>query len=593
MTKHLEKTEDLEKILDLLKDISGGKLEVRLTNFSKETLEKDLADGINNILDQTEAFMKEAILSLYEHNKGTSRVRIDRRGYSGTFSHALFQFNLALDRSLRQKEEIETILENLGQAYMTCDRFGQIKGQPSSISTEIFGTDPVGNNFADILELKDEERKGVLEWVKLVFDEPIDFEDLKPIGPKSFDRVGEKFIELDYQVIRNKKGKIARLVIIGTDKTEERKFKEAAAEEAAYVKAILSMVTDKQNFIDFISEVQNILDYLKKTFAKSRGEIDVSHCFRLIHSVKGGSASFGLRKISQLAHKIENEFTNLNITDTKTIREEMSKKRKPLLDSLKVLDKDLNAFLDKNDNILGLRKILENPSKELTVKKIESLGRKLKGTLGEDSDLYKEYVKDFILEPIGDAFQHFERATIQVGEKLGKDVSFEMFNGSVKFYRNAYKPLISSLIHAFRNAVDHGIESSAERKKARKKHAGKIQVHFNTKTIQGKKWVLIRVEDDGRGIDPNIIGPLAVEKGVLKEDELKSLEKEEIIQLVMAAGFSSKEEATDMSGRGVGLDAIKFEAERLKGKAWVESELGKGTKLFVEVPLIQETKRAR
>ena len=61
----------------------------------------------------------------------------------------------------------------------------------------------------------------------------------------------------------------------------------------------------------------------------------------------------------------------------------------------------------------------------------------------------------------------------------------------------------------------------------------------------------------------------------------------------MAAGFSSKEEATDMSGRGVGLDAIKFEAERLKGKAWVESELGKGTKLFVEVPLIQEAKRAR
>ena len=159
MTKYLEKTKDLEKILDLLKDISGGKLEVRLTHFKKDTLEKDLADGINNILDQTEAFMKEAILSLYEHNKGTSRVRIDRRGYSGTYSHALFQFNLALDRSLRQKEEIETILENLGQAYMTCDRFGAIKGQPSSISKQIFGIDPVGNNFTDILELKDEEKK--------------------------------------------------------------------------------------------------------------------------------------------------------------------------------------------------------------------------------------------------------------------------------------------------------------------------------------------------------------------------------------------------------------------------------------------------
>ena len=261
------------------------------------------------------------------------------------------------------------------------------------------------------------------------------------------------------------------------------------------------------------------------------------------------------------------------------------------MESLKILDKDLNTFLDKNDNILGLKKILENPSKEITIKKIEGLGKKLKSSLGEDSKLYQEFVKDLILEPIGDAFQHFERATIQVGDKLSKDVSFEMFNGSVKFYRPPYKPLISSLIHAFRNAVDHGIESNTERKKAKKKILGKIEVHFKTRTVENVKWILIKIEDDGRGIDPNIIGPLAVDKGVLKQDELDSLNTEEVIQLVMAAGFSSKEEATDMSGRGVGLDAIKYEAEKLKGKAWVESTIGKGTKLFVEVPLIQESKK--
>ena len=72
---------------------------------------------------------------------------------------------------------------------------------------------------------------------------------------------------------------------------------------------------------------------------------------------------------------------------------------------------------------------------------------------------------------------------------------------------------------------------------------------------------------------------------------LKTLKNEEIIQFVMTAGFSSKEEATDMSGRGVGLDAIKFEAERMKGKAWVESKPNKGSKLFVEVPLYQGIKK--
>lgn len=591
MNNFLKKSENLDKILNLLKEISKGKLEVRLTNILDNTLEKDIANGINNILDQTEAFMKEAILSLYEHNKGTSRVRIDRRGYSGTYSHALFQFNLALDRSLRQKQEIETILENLGQAYMTCDRTGQIKGQPSSISTEIFGMNPSGHNLSDVLRLNDDEKKGVLEWVKLIFEEPIDFEDLCPIGPKFSDRILNKFIELDYQVIRNKKGKIARLVVIGTDKTEEKKFKEAAAEEAAYVKAILSMVTDKQNFIDFITEVQSILDYLKKTFNRTRTDIDVDHCFRLIHSVKGGAASFGLRKIGQMAHHLENEFTNLNITDPKTLREELDKKRVFFSKIIKNLFGQLNDFLDKNDNILGLKKILENPSKELTVKKVENLGTRLKKELGEDSKIYKDYLREFVLEPIGHAFQHFERATYQTAEKLGKEVKFSMTNGDLKFYRPFYKPLVSSLIHAFRNAVDHGIEMPSEREDNKKRPYGRVKVDFKTKTKDKHKILSIIIEDDGRGIDPEIIGKLAVTKGLTTQDKLNQLSKGEIIQFVMTAGFSSKEEATDMSGRGVGLDAIKFEAEALGGKAWVESKLYKGTQLFIEVPLYQDSKK--
>ena len=157
-----------------------------------------------------------------------------------------------------------------------------------------------------------------------------------------------------------------------------------------------------------------------------------------------------------------------------------------------------------------------------------------------------------------------------------------MFNGSIKFYG----PLINLLYLVYpclQKCRGPRNRKLSRKKKVQKKAAGKIKVHFKTKTVKEYKWILIEIEDDGRGIDPNIIGPLAVEKGVLDADQLKSLTGEEIIQLVMAAGFSSKEEATDMSGRGVGLDAIKFEAERLKGKAWVESVLGKGTRLFVEV----------
>ena len=95
-----------------------------------------------------------------------------------------------------------------------------------------------------------------------------------------------------------------------------------------------------------------------------------------------------------MAHNLENEFTNLDITDTTTVRQEMDKKRKSFKNDIAKIEERLNDFLDKNDNILGLKKILISPTKELIVKKVESLGARLKKENGKDSNLYKEYLRD-------------------------------------------------------------------------------------------------------------------------------------------------------------------------------------------------------
>ena len=140
-----------------------------------------------------------------------------------------------------------------------------------------------------------------------------------------------------------------------------------------------------------------------------------------------------------------------------------------------------------------------------------------------------------------------------------------------------YKDFFSSLHHVFRNSIDHGIEEKNERIDQNKKEEASIEIAFKRK---GLLFFQVAIKDDGRGIDPLKIREIARKKESLKHLKLNKMTPEELIQIIFEPGFSSKEEATEISGRGVGMDAVKKCSADLEGKVWVESEVGEGT-LFV------------
>ncbi|MDD4803251.1 MAG: chemotaxis protein CheA, partial [Syntrophomonas sp.] len=168
-----------------------------------------------------------------------------------------------------------------------------------------------------------------------------------------------------------------------------------------------------------------------------------------------------------------------------------------------------------------------------------------------------------------------------LAKDLGKDIDFLIEGKETELDRTVIDEIGDPLIHLLRNALDHGLESSQERIKKGKPAQGNLVLRARH---EGNN-IYIEVEDDGGGIDmPKIINK-AVEKGMITAKEAEQITREEAIDLLFAAGFSTAENVTDVSGRGVGLDVVKAKIESLSGEIFVDSKPGLGTRFKIKLPL--------
>ncbi|MFZ5428209.1 MAG: chemotaxis protein CheA [Thermodesulfobacteriota bacterium] len=181
--------------------------------------------------------------------------------------------------------------------------------------------------------------------------------------------------------------------------------------------------------------------------------------------------------------------------------------------------------------------------------------------------------------PIGTTFSRFRRLVRDLSAELGKEIELSAEGGETELDKTVIEQLGDPLVHMLRNSIDHGIETPAERTASGKPPRGLIRLAAK----QAGGAVVIRIEDDGRGLDAARIRAKAVERGVIPHDA--RLGVQEIHQLVFAPGFSTAEKVTSVSGRGVGMDVVKRSIESLRGTVDIESAQGKGTAMVVTLPL--------
>jgi two-component system chemotaxis sensor kinase CheA len=180
---------------------------------------------------------------------------------------------------------------------------------------------------------------------------------------------------------------------------------------------------------------------------------------------------------------------------------------------------------------------------------------------------------------IGDTFSRFRRVVRDVSKELGKEIELRISGGDTELDKTVVEKINDPLTHLIRNSLDHGIESPSVRKEQGKPPIGTVSLN----AYHDSGHIVIQIKDDGAGLDPEKIRAKAEAIGLIQPDQ--QLSRQDTLQLIFAAGLSTKQEASDLSGRGVGMDVVRRNIEALRGSIELDSEIGKGTTVTIHLPL--------
>lgn len=185
------------------------------------------------------------------------------------------------------------------------------------------------------------------------------------------------------------------------------------------------------------------------------------------------------------------------------------------------------------------------------------------------------------MQPVKKVFGRFPRVVRDLARNLHKEVDLELHGEETDLDKNLVEALADPLVHLVRNAVDHGIETPEEREAAGKPRRGKVVLS----AAQEGDHILLSIEDDGKGMDPEKLRQSAVSKGMMDAEAAARLDDKDCYNLIFQPGFSTKVEISDVSGRGVGMDVVKTRIAQMNGSVEIDSEWGRGSKIIVKLPL--------
>jgi two-component system chemotaxis sensor kinase CheA len=405
--------------------------------------------------------------------------------------------------------------------------------------------------------------------------------------------------------------------------------------------------TDREEVDDltkeFLIESGEVLDCMERCLGNLQGTANNTACiaeiFRAVHTIKGSVGFLGFSRIEQLAHAGEALLAELR-DGTLMVDEQLVDLLMQLTDRLRGVlqlieerghegrrDVDDDASLIETLNRVAAGGRMESPPTDVTSSVCETIldgdnaGSAVESTVRVDvatlnrlmdlvdelaqmrmqflqseiisetlalfgqrldritADL-RESVMHARMQPVGHLFQRLPRLARDVAVTCGKRVRLEFSGGETELDKSLLEALKDPLAHAVRNAIDHGIESPQIRFSTGKLLAGRIEL----RAFRDGGQIVVEVKDDGAGIDCEKVKRRAVERGLITADRAQTIRDAELLELLFEPGFSTSDEVTMISGRGVGMDVVRTNVERMGGSVELHSALGEGTTVRMRVP---------
>lgn len=271
------------------------------------------------------------------------------------------------------------------------------------------------------------------------------------------------------------------------------------------------------------------------------------------------------------------EETSPPLAEPQDAKPEQTGEQQEHLRTVRIRTELLDRLINHTGELLTTKERLKNVAGELTSPRLANAVEDLAKQLRE---LHVE-VQNIRLLPFSVICDRFPRVVRDLAKKSGKDVALDIEGKDIQIDRGILEGLADPLIHVLRNAVDHGIEPPGERVAAGKEPSGRVVLAARRE----KDQIVVTVEDDGRGMDPAQLLATAVAKGMIRQEKAKTLTQGEAFMLTCLPGFSTAREITDVSGRGVGMDAVLTAIKTIGGTLSIDSGSGRGTAIILKLPL--------
>lgn len=540
---------------------------------------QQLQDGISKLLSayQKQTRRMEKILSQSDKQQEQLLALNER----------LEEFNQKIQEAQQQTNEalaeVSALLDNSGEGFLSFGTDMKIHPSYSQECHHMLGPEIAGVSIASLLypdNPKEQEMfQGVLQSTSIAQHE-LQKEALLSLLPTEI-QLKERWLDCRFRFIHD-----GRIMLVLTDITEQKELNEKIRREQQRLLLIVNAMKNRNELLEIVDEFEQFNEWAEKQLRQTTGWPDskqLKDFYRTVHTFKGNFAQIHFHYLPSALHELEeelNQFWAFNDTD-KTILTQRYETH--LQKCTEALARDIADITD----VLGQEFVHPHKSYHISEEELHDVESRLLPMIyseeahieiNEDTMRVINLFRQLQFKSIRELLSGYPVYAQELAERLEKEIHpFEVEGGDFKVDPERYRPFCKSLVHLFRNAIDHGIESPDERLETGKDEVATI----SCTTSYNQRWITIAIADDGQGIDTQKILDKASRLGIICKDDP--------CRLIFEDGFSTKEEVNALSGRGVGLSAVKAECKKLGGYIDIETSPRRGTTFYFFLPNTEES----
>lgn len=489
-----------------------------------------------------------------------------------------------LERVVNNRTQaVKNLLDNIGQGLLTFGSDLVVHQDYSSECQRILGAEIDNKIFSQLIYPDDKDEA---QFVEQIFEEVFNCREVYrtkvfiSLLPKEI-KLDNKFVSLDYKLVDNIYTPMEKaIMVIMTEITEKKLLENKLKEDEGIMSMVANVAGNFSSFLECIKEFQYFYGSKLHEILESKQTVAeiYANVYREIHTFKGSFSQFGMQSSVEQLHSMESALSYIS----------------GMLDNFN--RKDICAFIYSFDILDFLNRDMEILREKLG-SHFFSLGEMIYVDKSKLIQLENEVIsicspvecksllpliRKLKYKSLKEMLSNYPNYTVKLAERLEKPINlFSIEGDDILVDSDKYNGFVKSLVHVFRNSVDHGLESMEARIEKGKAEIGNVNCSISVDNLNLK----ISIEDDGSGVDFEQIRNKAVDYGLFKNESAAQMNNDQLIELIFKDNFSTKNTITELSGRGMGLYAVKSEAEKLGGNVALFTIANKGTRLEFMLPI--------